>query len=35
MSLEHSDAALDIMRGIKRQIDPKGIMNPYKILPET
>ena len=35
MSLEHSDAALDIMRGIKRQIDPKGIMNPYKILPEA
>jgi D-lactate dehydrogenase (cytochrome) len=35
MGLEHSDATLDIMRGIKRQLDPLGIMNPHKVLPET
>ena len=35
MTLEHSDAALEIMRGIKRQMDPKGIMNPFKVLPEV
>ena len=35
MNLEHSSAALDIMRGIKRQMDPKGIMNPYKMLPQA
>ena len=34
MSLEHSAAALGIMRGIKQQIDPKGIMNPCKMLPD-
>ena len=33
MGLEHSAAALGIMSGIKRQIDPKGIMNPCKMLP--
>ena len=34
MALEHSDAALDVMRGIKRQLDPLGIMNPHKVLPD-
>ena len=33
MGLEHSAAALGIMSSIKRQIDPKGIMNPCKMLP--
>jgi FAD/FMN-containing dehydrogenase len=33
MGMEHSDAALDIMRGIKGVIDPLGIMNPGKVLP--
>ena len=34
MGLEHSQAALGVMRGIKQQIDPKGIMNPCKVLPD-
>jgi D-lactate dehydrogenase (cytochrome) len=34
MGLEHSVGALNIMRGIKRQMDPKGIMNPGKMFPE-
>ena len=33
MGMEHSGAALDIMRGIKGVIDPLGIMNPGKMLP--
>ena len=35
MGLEHSQAALGVMRGIKQQIDPKGIMNPCKVLPDV
>lgn len=30
---EIGDTALDIMRGIKRVFDPKGILNPGKLLP--
>ena len=32
MEDEHSPAALDLMRQIKRSIDPRGIMNPGKVL---
>jgi D-lactate dehydrogenase (cytochrome) len=31
MAEEHSEAALDLMRGIKRSFDPQNIMNPGKI----
>ena len=30
---EIAPAALDLMRGIKRVFDPKGILNPEKLLP--
>jgi FAD/FMN-containing dehydrogenase len=29
-----SDVELDIMRGLKRMLDPKGILNPGKVLPQ-
>jgi FAD/FMN-containing dehydrogenase len=34
MSMEYSETALDTMRGIKKVLDPKNIMNPMKKLPE-
>lgn len=33
MSLEFNQTQLEIMRRIKRQFDPKGILNPGKLLP--
>jgi len=30
---EHGEAAVDIMRGIKRTFDPNGILNPGKVFP--
>jgi D-lactate dehydrogenase (cytochrome) len=33
MTLEHGDIAVELMRTIKRAIDPDNIMNPGKILP--
>lgn len=33
MELAFSPATLDLMRGIKQVFDPKGIMNPGKVLP--
>ncbi|MEW5420651.1 FAD-binding oxidoreductase [Amorphus sp. 3PC139-8] len=33
--LEHGSAAVETMRAIKRALDPKGLMNPGKILPES
>ena len=35
MALEHGDVAIDLMRTLKRAIDPDNIMNPGKILPPT
>jgi glycolate oxidase subunit GlcD len=34
MSLEFNQVQLDIMRRIKRQFDPNGILNPGKLLPD-
>ena len=34
MRAEHG-ASLDLMRSIKRTLDPKGIMNPGKIFPDA
>jgi FAD/FMN-containing dehydrogenase len=34
MSAFKSPVALDLMRGIKAVFDPKGIMNPGKVLPD-
>ena len=33
MALEHGDVAIELMRAIKRAIDPENILNPGKILP--
>jgi D-lactate dehydrogenase (cytochrome) len=33
MTLEHGEVAIDLMRTLKRAIDPDNIMNPGKILP--
>lgn len=30
-----SGAAIDVMRDIKKAMDPNGILNPYKVLPEN
>jgi D-lactate dehydrogenase (cytochrome) len=34
LALEHGGDALDVMRAIKRTLDPDDILNPGKILPE-
>ena len=35
MSMEFDAAALELMRRVKQQFDPKGILNPGKLLPEN
>ncbi len=35
MDLEFDAATLELMRGLKRLFDPKGILNPGKLLPEN
>jgi D-lactate dehydrogenase (cytochrome) len=34
LEAEHGIGAVDLMRTIKQAIDPQGIMNPGKVLPE-
>jgi len=34
MALEHGEEALNVMRAIKRALDPDNLMNPGKILPD-
>ncbi|MBI4986964.1 MAG: FAD-binding protein [Rhodocyclales bacterium] len=34
LAIEHGDAALDVMRAIKRALDPDDLLNPGKILPD-
>jgi glycolate oxidase len=31
--LEHGPAALDVMRRLKRELDPRGLLNPDKVFP--
>jgi glycolate oxidase len=33
--LEHGARALQVMREIKRTLDPKGLLNPHKVFPES
>jgi glycolate oxidase subunit GlcD len=33
-SIEHSERALELMRGLKELFDPNGILNPHKVFPE-
>lgn len=35
LELEHGAAALDVMRSIKRALDPDDILNPGKVLPDA
>ena len=35
LEAEHGREALDVMRTIKRALDPLNLMNPGKILPEV
>ena len=34
MPIKYSEIYLDLMRGIKKVFDPKGILNPGKITPD-
>jgi D-lactate dehydrogenase len=34
MALEFDAATLELMRKLKRQFDPNGILNPGKLLPD-
>jgi D-lactate dehydrogenase (cytochrome) len=34
LAAEHGEAAVEAMRSIKRALDPNGVLNPGKVLPE-
>ncbi len=34
LAAEHGEAALDVMRAIKRALDPENLLNPGKVLPD-
>lgn len=33
LHLSKSESSINLMRSVKKLIDPKGILNPYKVLP--
>ena len=35
MEAEHGEEAVDVMRGLKQSLDPYGLLNPGKIIPQT
>lgn len=35
LEMQRSSAVLGVMRGVKDLLDPSGIMNPYKVLPDS
>lgn len=34
LAYSKSDASISLMKTLKRTLDPNGILNPYKVLPE-
>lgn len=35
LAMQRPPAVLGVMRGVKDMLDPRGIMNPYKLLPDV